>query len=153
MSLIKHAYLGPISAATVGALRASNLTKKDKEELSDRYGIDPEANFAVRNAGRGIAGGSLGAGFGSGLGAVAGALIALKTRKKAPKSGIFKRIYDHFKFRRHPELKDKENRADIERLIKFVGRGALGAGLTGGAIGTHVATNKYSRSNVRDKED
>ncbi len=49
-----------IIGAGIGALRTSNLTDEEKDRLRERYGLSSDANLAVRNAGRGIAGMVLG---------------------------------------------------------------------------------------------
>lgn len=100
--LVKKAYIDPVTAAIVGAIRTSNLTDKDKEKLRKRYHLDKDDNPMVRNIGRGIAGGTLGAAAGGALGILAG----------DPRLG--------------PLLT-----------------------LAGGAAGTQLATNKYSKSNVK----
>ena len=70
MGLIKKAYVDPVSAAIVGAVRTMNLSDKEKDQLRKKYNLDKDSNLMLRNMGRGMAGGAAGAI----LGALAGGL-------------------------------------------------------------------------------
>lgn len=104
VGLIKNAYIGVLPNALVGSVRSANLTDDEKVELRKRYGLKDDSNIALRNAGRGVAGGFLGTAAGMPIGALLG----------GP-------------------------------------GGALALGLIGQAVGTQLATDKYSKKNIRHR--
>jgi len=71
--LKKEAFVDPI----IGAVRAGNLNDAERKALIKHYGLDNDANLVLRNAGRGILGGSTG----SMVGAIAGGILGAKLGK------------------------------------------------------------------------
>ena len=117
-------YLGAGLGAAVGAARAAFLSDKQKKVLRDKYSLDSDASFVLRNAGRGAAG--------TILGGVAGGLVG-----SLPAVGIGTAILSH------PELAFKYPRTTLALGGIGTASAVLGGPL-GMALGAWKATNKYS---------
>lgn len=107
--------IGAGTSALAGAYRASGLSEADKDALAAKYDMDSDANFMLRNAGRGMVGGALGtipgafvAGIGKGLGspaltglgylgAAAGSLYGIKDWTDKYSKGAAERARRRFK--------------------------------------------------------
>ena len=66
--------------SSIGAVRAGRLSREDKAILEEEYGLNPDSNMKLRNAGRGVLGLVAGTYVGSHLGQKAGMTILNSSR-------------------------------------------------------------------------
>lgn len=61
-------YATSLLTSGLGGLRGADLSAAEEEALKNYYGLDPSSNLALRNAGRGLAGGVVGGMAGNTIG-------------------------------------------------------------------------------------
>ncbi len=157
-----------LANAGLGAFRADELTAAEEAALRRQYGLDPDANLTLRNAGRGLAGGV--------AGGMAGGAVGHLLASDAEKFGrVVQGRPTSFLGRTFESIVNVP--ADVKRGVKNVGRvangkaplpmaaapnGRAGAVLKGARIllpmaghglgavaGSIAATNKYTKDTAR----
>lgn len=128
--MVKEAILG----ATIGAVRANNLTAEQRRALEQEYGLDEGASLGWRNTGRGW--------LGSALGAIPGRIAVQLGAPKLDQERIAKHL---------------ASGGSLEKLLAnppvtkgnklLMGLGMAGA-LAGSLAGAKWMTDKYSAGNA-----